>query len=77
MGIDINLFKTLFIINESAVYIAMSKAGTNLETVERWKKAFADITEDGTLNEITTRWQIKILQDFNITSEINNGIIHF
>ncbi|MCF2947388.1 transporter substrate-binding domain-containing protein [Paraglaciecola aquimarina] len=77
LGIDTNLFKSLYVINKSEVYIAMSKKNTSKKLLNKWRKAFIKIKSNGVVEGIAQKWQQKIYADLNINSEINDSILVF
>ena len=76
MGIDFTLFKPVYTLRQSAVYIVMSKA-TPTHTVKLWQDAFEQLTQSGEIKKISLAWQQKLKQEFNISSEISKGILFF
>lgn len=76
MGIDFTLFKPVYTLRQSAVYIVMSKA-TPTHIVKLWQDAFEQLTQSGEIKKISLAWQQKLKQEFNISSEISKGILFF
>ncbi|MGL1958163.1 MAG: transporter substrate-binding domain-containing protein [Colwellia sp.] len=75
LNIDINRFKSIYLMNQSDVYIAMSKRGTSAELVKKWQDAFKVITENGTLQNIAYKWQTKVYQQLKMEVSINENIL--
>ena len=76
MGEDQSFIESVFTINETPVYIAMSKE-TPLATFTRWQNAFETLKNNGELLQISTTWQKKLMDDFNIESKISNQLLTF
>ncbi|WP_172656566.1 substrate-binding periplasmic protein [Catenovulum maritimum] len=64
-------------INQSDVYIMMSKNGTNKDIVNKWKNAANNIYLNGIVEKISRRWSIllKSNSEDNYQVEINDGIL--
>lgn len=76
MEIDSSMIESIFTINEAPVYIAVSKK-TSLKTFKTWQRAFEKIKKNGKLKQISTLWQTKLMDDFNIESKISNQLLTF
>lgn len=69
------MFKSLYTLNESNVYISMSRKGTRPATVDLWQSAFERIKANGTLANIAIKWQKRIKLEFGIETELKNGML--
>jgi len=76
LGIDSTLFQSIYTINFSPVFIAVSK-GTHSTTFDAWQKAFNKLMSNGEIEKISLNWQHKLWNDFLIESELVEGILHF
>lgn len=61
-GIDYNEIEEVYTLQESSISIAISK-GTGEAIVTKWRKAFHEMTADGTVLEIKTNWNMKLEDD--------------
>jgi len=77
LDIKMDLFENLYDINQSDVYIAMSRKGTSIALLKKWQHAFEALRENGTLHNIASKWQEKILADLEIATEVKNNILVF
>lgn len=76
MNEDEALIEPIFTINESPVYIAMSKK-TPRATLKKWQDAFETLKHNGELLQISATWQTKLMNDFNIESKISDQLLTF
>lgn len=76
MNIDISLFKSIYTIEESPVFIVMSKSST-VEQVKPWQEAFEQLREEGEIERIATLWQAKLAHEYAIESEISQEVLVF
>jgi ABC-type amino acid transport substrate-binding protein len=76
LNIDVSLFKPVYAINESKVFIVMSKK-TSPEKVKIWKEAFLQLKTEGEIKRISLVWQAKLRKEFNIESKISQEILVF
>ena len=77
LKLDRGVFKSAYVLNESDVYIAMSKQGTNQALLAKWQDAFNAIKLSGELLSISLKWQEKILQDYGLTVSVEDDILVF
>lgn len=70
---DREMFKSIYQLNESDVYISMSKNGTNEATVKRWQAAFNRIKTNGILENIAKKWQKRMKAEFAIDTQLKEG----
>ncbi|GAC21015.1 substrate-binding periplasmic protein [Paraglaciecola arctica] len=76
LGLELSHFKSAFILNEAPVYIVMSIKSSK-QQVKKWQNAFEAIKVNGKLQNIAQNWQLVLLQQYNISSEIKNNILVF
>ena len=74
LGLDMSAFSTEMAINQSDVYIAMSRL-TPLEEVERWQQAYKSLKETGQIDTISKKWQVILVSEFNASIKIENGYL--
>lgn len=76
LGLKQEAFKSVFILNQSSVYIVMSKNSSS-QLVDQWQSAFSQISDSGELFSIALRWQAILLNEFNINAKIVDDILVF
>ncbi len=76
MNIDVAVFESVYTINESDVFITLSKK-TSLDKVHLWQEAFEQLKKTGEIEKISLAWQAKLKKEFNITTEISQGVLVF
>ncbi len=77
LNVPIDDFKSIYVLNESAVYIVMSKINTSTEQALRWQQAFEKLKANGTIANIMLKWQVKLQSEKNVASQFENEVLHF
>ncbi|MCH2055565.1 MAG: hypothetical protein MK214_02915 [Thalassotalea sp.] len=67
-------FSTEMAINQSDVYIAMSRIRP-LEEVERWQQAYEYPKESGQVDTISKKWQVILVSESNASITTENGYL--
>ena len=76
LGLNQGDFKSVFTLNQSSVYIVLSKKSSS-QLIDSWQLAFSQIIDSGELRSIAVRWQSILSNQFNIDSQIVNDILIF
>ncbi|WDD98790.1 transporter substrate-binding domain-containing protein [Thalassomonas actiniarum] len=76
LNIDVSLFKSIYTINTSPVFIVMSSI-TPPDTFHLWHNAYNKLKANGELEKISRLWQAKLLTDFNLDIGIADGLLVF
>ena len=74
LGLDMSSFSTEMAINQSDVYIAMSRIRP-LEEVERWQQAYEYLNESGQVDTISKKWQVILVSESNASITTENGYL--
>lgn len=77
LDISPDRFEAVLTLKHSDVYMMMSRQGTDPETVRLWQQAAQAMKDDGTFQRLTDKWVQKILADYGIVTEVNDGIPNF
>ncbi|MDO6719260.1 transporter substrate-binding domain-containing protein [Psychrosphaera sp. 1_MG-2023] len=72
----IEIVKPTYLLNTSSVYIVMS-ASSDPEIFNQWRNAYLSIKQDGTLKEISLKWQSKIYAELSVLPEIKDDVLVF
>ena len=76
LGLSMDTMKVVFVLNQSDVYIAMSKS-SEPELVERWQQAGQVLSLSGEMDKITARWAQRIKGSEGLDVSIQNGVLVF
>lgn len=71
-----SLVESVYTINQSSVYITMSKLAKQSQ-LEEWQKAFNRLAESKELERIAVKWKAILKHKFNIDSEISEQLLVF
>lgn len=74
---DASLITPIFTLNKAKNYIAMSKKQTNLKLVALLKTRYLTIKENGSLYDLSTKWQDELDNSYSIKSEVNDALLSF
>ncbi|WP_281556255.1 transporter substrate-binding domain-containing protein [Thalassomonas sp. RHCl1] len=77
LKLDRQVFESVYVANQSDVYILMSKTGTSPDLLHRWQQAFSRLQQSGELKAIALKWQTRLRSKQNIPSEVINNILVF
>ncbi|WDE12965.1 substrate-binding periplasmic protein [Thalassomonas haliotis] len=77
LALDLKMFESVYIANQSDVYILMSKTGTSTTLFSRWQQAFSQLSQSGELKAIALKWQTRLRRQQNISSEVVDNILVF
>ncbi|WDE04279.1 transporter substrate-binding domain-containing protein [Thalassomonas viridans] len=77
LRLEPDTFESVYIANQSDVYILMSKQGTSPTLLRRWQQAFSQLRHSGKLGQIARKWQARLLSKQNTPSEVVDNILVF
>ncbi|WDE00195.1 substrate-binding periplasmic protein [Thalassomonas actiniarum] len=77
LNLDQKMFESVYIANQSDVYILMSKTGTSTALFHRWQQAFSQLSQSGELKAIALKWQARLHRQQNISCEVIDNILVF
>lgn len=77
LNIPLSAFKPVFNSKVSDVFLMISKNGSSADDVNKWKKVFSDIKEDGTFKRIADKWSKKIYADTGLHYRYREDALDF
>ncbi len=76
-GISLDQFELKYTVFSNESYAVMSKPGTPMETVRRWKLAAREMKEDGTFKRIGEKWVNNIKRDYGFQTEARDKALFY
>lgn len=77
LKLDRQLFESVYIANQSDVYLLMSKAGTSPALLRKWQQAFRHLGQSGKLKAISLKWQQRLRRKHQIESQLEQDVLAF
>lgn len=76
-GLQTSDVKSVYKLKTSAVYLLMSKSGTDPKLMQNWKVATDKFRQSGQQQFIAEKWQMILRHYHNINTEAVDGILYF
>ncbi|WP_337881293.1 transporter substrate-binding domain-containing protein [Rheinheimera sp.] len=76
-SLSLDAVRPVFVLQQSDVYLLMSKTGTSPELAERWRMAADKIRRSGSQQFIAEKWQLQLKHFQDMDTEIQNGVLVF
>lgn len=76
LGLSLDHFKPIYTLNIAPVYIVLS-LGSTPAVLKNWQNAFDTLIKNGGLGVIADHWHDRLINQYNIASDIENNILVF
>jgi polar amino acid transport system substrate-binding protein len=76
-GLDLQDVKPVYQLKRSDVYLLMSKKGSDMTLVERWRQAADKLKASGEQQFIAEKWQMILRHYHDVETQTRNGVMIF